>query len=98
MGRQILAEVEFEVPLIRFAYLTCPECGKKFNISDLNPSINVYDVADLKYACFTCPVCGEEFGRREYNEGDDKICIREVDYPDCAKGACKKIETWEVAE
>lgn len=97
MSNPIIFEVEFESAPIRHAYVTCPECGRKYCASTITEDA-LHDAVDLRYAKFQCPVCGCSFSGHDrdwdsYNECE--VEIREVPYPECAKGALKKKEVWE---
>lgn len=97
MSNPIIFEVEFEIAPIRHAYVICPECGRKYCASTITEDA-LHDAVDLRYAKFQCPVCGCSFSGHDrdwdsYNERG--VEIREVPYPECAKGALKKKEVWE---
>lgn len=97
MSNPIIFEVEFESAPIRHAYVICPECGRKYCARTITEDA-LHDAVDLRYAKFQCPVCGCSFSGHDrdwdsYNECE--VEIREVPYPECAKGALKKKEVWE---
>ena len=96
--RHILAEVEFEDRPIRHAYLTCPECCRKFEITDCLEHDSLrgrrfsYFESSIRWSTYYCPICGATFG---CDEGDE-LDIKEVMYPNCAKGVYEKKEVWEM--
>ena len=97
MSNPIIFEVEFESAPIRHAYVTCPECGRKYCAGTITEDA-LHDAVDLQYAKFQCPVCGCSFSGHDpdWNFGKMReVKIREVSYPECAKGALKKKEVWE---
>lgn len=89
----VLFEVEYEIPRFRHIYVTCPKCGSKFS---------GYDAFEKQISCahqlsgefMTCPICGAIYNFGNY-PSDDKAIIKEVDYPECAKGAKQKKVVWE---
>lgn len=95
MNNPIVFEVEFESAPIRHAYVTCPECGRKYCASTITEDV-LHDAVDLQYAKFLCPVCGCSFSGhdRDWDEMRE-VKIREISYPECAKGALQKKEVWE---
>lgn len=101
--KKILFEVEFEPAKIRHAYVTCPECGKKFSAYDIkNCNGWIDDEFDLLYTSYDCPCCSSTFGvsRGALNDYDVgyktyKHVVKEVGYPECAEGALHRKEVWE---
>lgn len=111
--KKILFEVEYESAPIRHVYVTCPECGKKFDANDIifansigvakSSSTYIRDDYDLNSYTYRCPCCDQIFqSKRGYVHafGDDSskvydVEIKEVGYPECAKGALQKREVWE---
>ena len=101
--KKILFEVEFEPAKIRHAYVTCPECGKKFNANDIkDDNAWIDDEFDLTRASYSCPCCSNTFGVSRgafYDyDVDYKVYnheVKEVGYPECAKGALQRKEVWE---
>ena len=97
MSNPIIFEVEFESAPIRYAYVTCPGCGRKYCAYDITEDA-LHDAEDLQYAKFQCPVCGCSFSGHDPDWDFGKmreVKIREVSYPECAKGALEKKEVWE---
>jgi len=94
--RKILIEAEFEDTPIRHAYVTCPECSKKFDVDDARGMRErpFSYASELAWADYRCPVCGAAFGEVM----DDEVEIKEVGYPQCAKGAYQKKEVWEMSK
>ena len=95
MNNPIVFEVEFESAPIRHAYVTCPECGRKYCASTITEDA-LHDAVDLQYAKFQCPVCGCSFSGHDRDwDKMREVKIREISYPECAKGALQKKEVWE---
>lgn len=94
--REVLIEAEFEDTPVRHAYVTCPECGRKFNVHDAlgmreRPLLHA---SELGWTDYHCPICKAVFG----GDRGDEIKVEEVGYPKCAKGAYKKKEVWKMSE
>ena len=97
MNNPIIFEVEFEIAPIRHAYVTCPECGRKYCAQEITEN-RLHSAIDLQYAKFQCPICGCSFSGHDRDWTFSKIReveVREVPYPECAKGALEKKEVWE---
>ena len=84
-------EVEYERVPIRHAYVTCPNCGRKFDARDITTE-QISDEVDLIYARYACPVCAAEFQPYTHDEG---YLVEEVNFPKCAEGALQKREVWQ---
>ena len=102
-NKKILFEVEYEPCIIRHAYVTCPVCGKKYRVSDIKVDGNswVRYEHELTLGEYCCPSCELNFtpysGNADTWRGIEYFPaeIKEVGYPDCAKGALYKKEVWE---
>ena len=100
MEKKIMFDVEFESAPVRHVYVTCPDCGSKFDASDVMTHRISYE-SDISIGnTFICPICGSSYDT-VYSEGrclhktDAVAVIREVPYPKCADGALKQKTVWE---
>jgi predicted nucleic-acid-binding Zn-ribbon protein len=62
MNKPIKIKAEYEIPVLRFASMTCPYCGHTINLmtdSIVNGGSHVRDSVDLHYMRVTCKSCGE---------------------------------------
>lgn len=95
MNNKIIFEVEFEPQTVRHAYVTCPQCGRKYDAHDIGLRRGITYESTLFCTEYNCPVCGCTFTPNYPSSQNPNYVLKEVGYPACAQGALTRKEVWE---